>query len=90
MTHNFRKLKIRELFDIQSGVCAYCKTPMTLELGYGNTATRDHVIPKSAMGKFTIKDSFNIVAACYDCNQRKSSKPLPIFLGELFSKREMK
>lgn len=52
---------------------------MTLELGYTNTATIDHVIPKSKGG---LSDKFNEVAACHDCNSRKADKPLEVFLSE--------
>lgn len=46
--------------------CQYCKESVTK-----NTVTMDHVIPQS-MGGITCWE--NIVAACQDCNSRKSDK----------------
>lgn len=43
--------------------CQYC--------GAGNADTVDHVVPRSHGGKNTWK---NTVAACNDCNQRKSDR----------------
>jgi len=73
-----RKAQLRDLFNQQAGKCAYCKEDMTLELGWSNTATRDHIIPKS---KFKISDKFNLVAACNRCNMIKSDRPLAEFIG---------
>ena len=65
-----RKKKIIELFNEQSGLCYYCKMPMTLDLGHWNTATKDHVVPRSAGGP---TQNWNLVASCYFDNQRKGS-----------------
>lgn len=79
-----RKKTLVDLFDKQSGFCAYCQKRMTLSLGRPTTATKDHVIPKS---KFRITDDFNLVAACQSCNSLKADKPLSEFLGLLFVKK---
>jgi 5-methylcytosine-specific restriction endonuclease McrA len=79
-----RNARLTELFNEQSGWCAYCRTKMTLDTGRPDTATKDHIIPTSAMGSVRVKDSFNIVAACSACNQKKSNLPLSVFLGKMF------
>ncbi len=84
MSH--RKAKLRELFEEQSGKCAYCQTNMTLTLGRPNTATKEHVIPKS---KFKISDTFNLVAACSTCNSLKSDMPLSKFIGLLVKRNNL-
>ena len=79
-----RKKTLIDLFEKQSGLCAYCHKEMTLRLGRDNTATKDHIIPKS---KFRISDEFNLVAACNQCNSLKSDKPLADFMGFLLARR---
>lgn len=46
--------------------CQYCEQPVGLQ-----SVTMDHVIPQSRGGK-TVWD--NIVASCYDCNQKKGNR----------------
>jgi 5-methylcytosine-specific restriction endonuclease McrA len=75
-----RDKRLTELFNRQSGFCAYCDTKMTLEIGHRHTATKDHVVPKSRGGNSNI---YNLVASCYDCNQKKADKPLYQFLSEV-------
>jgi 5-methylcytosine-specific restriction endonuclease McrA len=79
-----RKRQIVDLFEKQAGKCAYCHKDMTLSLGRDNTATKDHVIPKS---KFRISDEFNLVAACNKCNSLKSDMPLAHFMGFILARR---
>ena len=78
-----RKPKIRKLFNEQGGKCAYCHVDMTLDLGYDNTATIDHVIPQKIM---KISNEFNEVASCLKCNQDKSDKPFYKFIGNKLRK----
>jgi len=80
-----RKAQLCRLFNLQSGKCAYCHEPMTLSLNCKNTATRDHVIPKS---KLKISDIFNMVAACSTCNSLKADLPLTVFMGILTRKHD--
>lgn len=65
---------ITKLFALQAGICPYCAEPMTLEKGKPNSATREHIIPKSQGGKM-------LVAACANCNHEKGAKPLVIYLA---------
>lgn len=71
--HPRRKQSLLRVFEDQSGRCSYCGVNMTLSLGQPNTATRDHVVPRSAGGP---TEAWNIVAACSCCNSRKGDKPL--------------
>ena len=75
-----RSERIRRYFEEQSGCCAYCGEDMTLDLGYGNTATIDHIIPKAVLH---IKGEYNEVAACSDCNNYKSDHPLRVVINKL-------
>lgn len=68
-----RQQRIVDYFNEQEGMCAYCGTEMTLDLGHPNTAEVEHIIPKSVLH---IKGPYNEVAACHDCNQFKGDKPL--------------
>ena len=45
---------------------------MTLKLGEYNTATLDHLIPRSQKGP---TNDFNLVAACHADNQLKGKRP---------------
>ncbi len=60
-----RKARVIDYYYKQGGKCAYCKIGMTLSLGFQNTATIDHIIPKAHK---RIKGVFNEVAACQKCN----------------------
>ena len=73
-----RNKRITELFNKQSGVCGYCRVDMTLKLGYSNTSTLDHIIPRSRQGT---SHYYNLIAVCYKCNQEKADKPLHEFLS---------
>lgn len=76
--HHKRKGVIVDLFNEQCGLCCYCTRKMTLKLGRGNTATKEHVLPRSYGGK----DDFNLAAACFDCNQERGNMPLLIYLAQ--------
>lgn len=79
-----RRSRITNLFNEQAGKCHYCETEMTLSLGFNRTATVDHVVPRSKGGADT---NDNIVAACYDCNQKKGNMPVEKFLRLLAAAR---
>ena len=61
--------KIKQKFG---GVCAYCAAP-SLSL------TLDHVVPKSKGGPTTW---YNLIPACYECNQSKSNHDLSTWYRE--------
>lgn len=74
---------ITKLFVMQGGKCFIGGCEMTLKSGKPNTATVEHVIPKSRRNEFgKLKKRFNLKAACYSCNQRKGNKTLAEFLWE--------
>ena len=57
--------------------CAYCGCELNV-----NTATLDHVVPRSRSGH---NGPTNIVVACGHCNSRKRNAPLSAFLRLLAS-----
>ena len=65
------------LFNRQGGRCAYCFSEMTMELNRDNTATRDHIRPKSRGGP---SSDFNLISSCRRCNSLKGDMPLLKFL----------
>lgn len=78
-----RKGRIVALFNKQSGLCFYCKEEMELQLdgSHLRTATIEHLIPKKQIGR-AFRD-FNEVAACWECNNRKSDMPVIDFISIL-------
>ncbi len=66
-----RSSKVRMLFHRQNGKCSICGRLMTYDLNQPNTATIDHIVPKSLGGSNGKK---NLQAACGDCNNAKGSK----------------
>ena len=57
----------------QDNLCFYCAHPMTdAESGLGSAVTADHLIPQ-AQGGTSARE--NIVACCFDCNQKKDCSP---------------
>lgn len=65
-----RKLKER-LYNEQGGICPYCLGEMTLTQHFNNSATVDHLIPKSRGGA-DLRENF--VIACKSCNEDKGNK----------------
>ena len=57
--------------------CCYRGCKMCPEQGHGNSATFEHVIPRSLGGS---DDVSNIAIACYRCNNDRRSRMLPIHL----------
>lgn len=70
----------RAALDQQRGCCFYCGRGLVMTtLGRSrqprNAATADHLTPQWAGGT---EDLWNIVAACYACNERKEPRrPTP-------------
>ena len=76
-----RKASLTELFNQPGGHCAYCDKKMAITKTNSHDApTRDHVIPRSEKGTGS---KHNLVCACRECNVRKGSLPLSIFLAQL-------
>lgn len=73
-----KSARLRLSFNRQSGICTYCHHPMTLEKDRMNSATMDHVIPRAVGGTSA---SFNLVVACYRCNQIKGAMSLSDFFS---------
>lgn len=55
----------RTFWQAQKGLCHYCKRVMVIEIGYANSVTIDHVVPKCRGGS---NKRHNTVAACWRCN----------------------
>lgn len=72
-----RKGVLTKLFNQQSGACPYCGEDMVLELGQSNTATIEHIIPKSKGGP---NAEFNYMAVCSSCNNERGNQPLGLYL----------
>lgn len=83
-----RKALLTTLFNLQGGKCFYCEIGLDLTTtNRENSATVDHVVPKSKEGK---KDIFNSVAACRDCNGAKSNQPFIMFYTHIKREKERK
>lgn len=79
------KAKRLYFFNTQNGKCAYCFERMTMRINRKNTCTLDRIVPRSQGGPSTI---FNLVGACFDCNNKKGDKPLSMFLRLIDEKRQ--
>lgn len=71
--HTKRRVLLR-LIRQQAGLCFYCDEPM---IPPGRKPTLDHKIPLWQGGANL---AFNIVVACYPCNQRKGPLDAETFL----------
>lgn len=66
-----RPVVLCRLYNLQRGVCALCGEKMTLDHDMTNTATLDHIIPRSRGGHNGRK---NLQAACFRCNNKKGNE----------------
>ena len=66
----------KTIFDREGGACFYClrRTP-------GNVQCLDHVVPRVRFGRNSYR---NLVSCCIECNTRKSDRPAPDFLRDLY------
>lgn len=80
MRHN-RSNKVLRLAEDVNWTCPYCFEKMVEQVGYAKTATIDHVHPISKGG---LKEAFNEVVCCSECNTTKGN----LTLQEFFKKRQ--
>lgn len=64
-------------FKEQGGRCFYCDEPMVLHGPFNTptTATRDHILPRSARSPLTARLNAISVAACLKCNSERGRLP---------------
>lgn len=73
-TEQKRKLR-NKLFNRQRGKCCLCSKPMTLQQGRDDSATLEHLIPKSLGGEL---EKGNVKVAHRKCNiERGNTMGLP-------------
>ena len=75
---------LNTLYKVQNGYCAYCGNDTefprrSMEPCEANDATIDHILPRSNKGE---DQPYNLLMACFRCNQEKRSKPLMLFMVE--------
>jgi endonuclease I len=71
---NNRKPEIRKriyLAIIQNWQCYWCKQECREESGHPNTATIEHITPRSKGGS---NEMDNLAMACYNCNNRRGNE----------------
>lgn len=69
---NIRPQDLRDLFaeSLRDGfVCPYCNNKMTLEIGYSNQVSIDHVIARGLGGD---NSKANMILCCKSCNRDKA------------------
>ena len=74
----------RQLLIKQGNYCFYCGEPMLIEPSNCRSqryASFEHLTPRSQGGK---SDISNMVLAHRSCNLLRSSKPIEVFVEELF------
>jgi hypothetical protein len=77
------KVLFSKLWRKQKGNCYLCGNGMSRQKGKANTATFDHVMPKSILKLCT--DGYlagNKKLACKSCNAEKADKPVREFMRE--------
>ncbi len=70
---DFSAADVRGKYELQGGVCYYCKTPL------GKSWHLDHKIPLSKGGS---NWPSNLCCACPNCNLRKNARPFWDFLAQ--------
>jgi len=85
MTHKeYKDAVFSEVFNRENGKCFYCERTVIRNTSgcshnFPETATLDHLIPRSKGGVFSVK---NLVLACYGCNSERGNKKDFHFLKE--------
>lgn len=67
--------KLTRLFKLQAGRCVLCNNLMTQDRFHQNTASIEHICPRSRGGTTA---NWNIVAACWTCNAMRGNGPFGI------------
>lgn len=75
-------MRIR-LAEAQNWHCCWCGCKTRATTGFSNTATIEHVNPRSKQGA---DEWGNFASACYDCNNRRGNTPVELFLKGIVSK----
>lgn len=78
VSRNVRRLE--KLYRKQNGLCYLCGGGMKLAWGFPNSATIEHVTPKSVLNGLQAEN--NHKAACFSCNQKKGSRHASDYLAE--------
>ena len=74
LDRNLKKIKI---FDRDQWTCYWCKQVLRSEINYQNTATIEHILPRSLGGT---NQKSNLAAACYRCNNKREVCPAEEFI----------
>ncbi len=68
--------KIKQYVILRDGlICAYCDKILTED-----SVTLDHIVPSSKRGTF---NTTNLTVSCFDCNNKRGSRPLFDFLKKI-------
>lgn len=67
-----RDRRVVSLGAAQGWACRWCRRPCVAAPGRADTATIDHLVPRSAGGR---DGQENLVMACRECNGRRGSMP---------------
>lgn len=83
-TKSNKKTKREKIADRYQWRCYWCGCGLRRELGYQNSATIEHLVPKSQGGPDRI---WNLAAACRRCNHTRGTMPINEFelLAKTFS-----
>lgn len=68
------------LAEAQNWRCCWCGKHLTPVPDQKNSATIEHINPRSLGGS---DEMDNLAAACSRCNSRRKTKPVDVFLAEL-------
>lgn len=67
-----RKKRIKEKFySLGHSRCHYCCRQLNYSSGFRNSATVEHIIPKSKGGTLALK---NCLVVCAECNTKRADK----------------